>query len=232
MPQLTRTDTATATEKRARAPRRGGRPSRADASRLGDRILDVATALFLTDGYGATTIEAVAKRAGISKRTFYHRFTDKAELFSAVVHRVIAQIRPPPNVPLLQGASLEEVLRRLARMILQAALSPPALALHRLVTAESGRFPELIQAVARAGGEEEATELIGGLLSRELSKTAFGPGDAAFLAIQFLYMVVSVPQRRASGFGAAMSPAECEAWCDGAVDLFLHGCSTWRVHKR
>jgi TetR/AcrR family transcriptional repressor of mexJK operon len=230
--QLTRTDTATATEKRARPPRRGGRPSRADASRLGDRILEVATDLFLTDGYGATTIEAVAKRAGISKRTFYHRFTDKAELFGAVVHRVIAQIRPPSNVPLLQGVSLEDVLRRLARLILQAALSPPALALHRLVTAESGRFPELTQAVARAGGEEEAMALIGGLLSRELSATALAPADANFAALQFLYMVVSVPQRRASGFGAAMSSQECDAWCDSAVDLFLHGCVGWRKPKR
>src|SRR5947209_19814422 len=53
--------------------RRGGRPSREQAALLGERILDTATELFLAEGYGATSIEAIAQRAGISKRTFYHR---------------------------------------------------------------------------------------------------------------------------------------------------------------
>ena len=68
---------------------RGGRPSRDARSALNERILDVATELFLAQGYGLTTIEALARRAGISKRTFYHRFADKSVLFGAVVHRIV-----------------------------------------------------------------------------------------------------------------------------------------------
>src|SRR5450755_4232624 len=104
--------------KASKAVGRGGRPSRADALRLRQRILEVATELFLAEGYGSTTIEAVAVSAGISKRTFYHRFDDKAALFAAVVHRIIVQIRPPPGVPLIKGANLRDVLHRLAEMIL------------------------------------------------------------------------------------------------------------------
>src|ERR1700730_17965224 len=100
---------------------RGGRPSRADALRRRQRILEVATELFLAEGYGSTTIEAVAARAGISKRTFYHRFDDKSALFAAVVHEIIEQIRPPPGVPLVEGATLRDVLRRIALMMLRAA---------------------------------------------------------------------------------------------------------------
>src|SRR2546421_10130061 len=62
----------------------GGRPSRLESAQLSDRILDVATALFLSDGFGLTSIEAGAKRAGLSKRTFYHRFTRKETLFERV----------------------------------------------------------------------------------------------------------------------------------------------------
>ena len=40
--------------------RRGGRPSRETAALLQDRILDIATELFLAEGYGETTIELVA----------------------------------------------------------------------------------------------------------------------------------------------------------------------------
>src|ERR1700688_4844375 len=115
--------------KSAKAGGRGGRPSSADALRLRNRILEVATQLFLAEGYGSTSIEAVAARAGISKKTFYHRFDDKAALFAAVVHQIIEHIRPPPGVPLLEGAKLEDILRRLAGIALRAALAPQAIAL-------------------------------------------------------------------------------------------------------
>ncbi len=155
--------------KTAAAPhsRRGGRPSRAEAQQLGERILDAATALFFTAGFGATTIEAVAKRARISKRTLYHRFDDKSALFSAVVHRTIARLRPPAHVPRLDGASLQEILQRLAGLILRGALSEPALALRRLIVAESARFPKLAAVVTKQAGPEEAVKLIAGLLERE-----------------------------------------------------------------
>jgi AcrR family transcriptional regulator len=206
-----------------RKARHGGRPSRAAALELRDRILAVATDLFLTEGYGSTSIEAVAGRAGISKRTFYHRFDDKAALFAAVVHRIIEQIRPPPEVPLLEGATLQEILLRLAGLILRAALSAQAIALHRLVTAESVRFPNLVRAVYDEGAQE-ATVLIGDLLARELRDPRLTAELRSFAAAQFLHMVVAQPQRRIMGLGAPMTPSELDAWADDTVNLFLNGC--------
>jgi TetR/AcrR family transcriptional repressor of mexJK operon len=210
--------------KAIKAARRAGRPSLANAALLRERILEVATELFLAEGYGSTTIEAVAALAGISKRTFYHRFDDKAVLFAAVVHRIIEQIRPPADVPLLAGATLPDKLRRLAVLILQAALSPPAIALHRLVNAESVRFPELVQAVDSDGSTREATDLIGNLFARELPDAELSAEQRAFAAVQFIFMVVTLPRRRTMGFGTPMTPAELDAWAAKVVDLFLHGC--------
>src|SRR5579859_705843 len=122
--------------------RRGGRPSREQAALLGDRILDVATELFLAEGYGATSIEAVAQRAAISKRTFYHRFPDKAALFDAVLRRIIQRIRPSPDVPIFAAGDLGEVLHRLARLAVHASVAPATLALTRLMLTEAQRFPE------------------------------------------------------------------------------------------
>ena len=207
-----------------RKTRPGGRPSRAAALALRDRILEVATELFLTEGYGSTSIEAVAIRAGISKRTFYHRFEDKAALFAAVVHRIIEQIRPPPGVPLLEGATLEEILRRLAGLLLRAALSARAIALHRLVTAESTRFPNLVRAVYEEGWAQQATALIGDLLSRELRDPRLTAELRSFAAEQFLHMLVALPQRRMIGLGVPMTQRELDAWADDAVNLFLNGC--------
>ena len=213
--------------KAAKAGSRGGRPSSADALRLRHRILEVATQLFLAEGYGSTTIEAVAARARISKRTFYHRFDDKAALFAAVVHEIIEQIRPPAGVPLIEGATLRDVLRRLAGMIVRAALSPQAIALHRLVMAESARFPELVRAVHGDGSAREATTLIGGLLAREPRDSTLSAEKRAFAAEQFIFMVITVPQRRAMGYGTPMTAAELDVWADKTVDLFLNGCRGW-----
>jgi TetR/AcrR family transcriptional regulator, mexJK operon transcriptional repressor len=209
--------------RRIKAVRKTGRPRRADALLLRERILKVATDLFLDEGYGSTSIESVAARAGISKRTFYDRFEDKAALFAAVVHRIIEQIRPPATVPLLAGASLAEILQRLAGLILRAALSPQALALHRLVTGESSRFPELAYAVESEGRQSEATDLIAGLLARAQRNAKIGTADQRFAADQFIYMVVTLPQRRALGFGLPMTPAELDAWAHKVVILFLEG---------
>jgi AcrR family transcriptional regulator len=211
----------------AAASHRGGRPSRVEAEQLGERILDAATALFFTAGYGATTIEAVAKRARISKRTFYHRFDDKPALFSAVVHRTIDRLRPAPQVPLLDGANLQDVLQHLARLILAAALSAPGIALHRLIVAESARFPMLAAVVNEQGGTEEAIALIAGVLDRESQTGRLTLDAPVFAAQQFLHMVISWPQRRAMGLGKPMTSVELDAWAGNVVNLFLNGCRGW-----
>ena len=207
----------------AAIPRRGGRPSRQQAARLGERIVDAATHLFLAHGYGATSIEAVARRARISKRTFYHRFDDKPALFVAVVHRIIDRLRSPADVESLVG-DLQEVLQRLARFILRAALSPEAVALNRMIVAESARFPKLAAVVTERGVTEEAIRIIAGILEREIRAGNLALDNPTFAAQQFLYMIIALPQRRAMGFGAPMTPAELDAWARDVVNLSLNGC--------
>ena len=209
----------------------GGRPSRADSEKLGERILDVATTLFLAHGYGATSIEQVVKRARISKRTFYHRFKDKPALFGAVVHRIVERLRPRADIPPIEGADLPAVLRRLADLILRAALSPQAIALHRLIVGESARFPRLVAVVNENTAIEETVALIAGLLERERHAGTIALRDPAFAARQFLYMTFTVPQRRALGLGAPMSAAELRDWPRDTVRLFLEGCR-WRAAGR
>jgi len=203
--------------------RRAGRPSRSDAEKLRERILAVATELLLHHGYGATSIEAIAGRAGISKRTFYHRFQDKPALMSAVVTRLIDTQRPPAGAPLVEGERIEQMLEHLGSLILHAALNPQVLCLHRLIVAESGRFPDLARAVARAGGRQEAVGLIAGLLLRHGHGAVGTAAQAEFCAQQFLQMIVSLPQLRALGMGAPMSATELDAWVRDTVGLFLGG---------
>jgi AcrR family transcriptional regulator len=202
---------------------RGAPPPRDDSAQLRDHLLDVAAELLLSQGYGATSIEAIASRARVSKRTLYHRFSGKAALMSAVVERLIDSLRPPADVPLIAGLGLPEILRNLAALILRAALTPKMLALHRLIVAESQRFPDLAAAVAHAGGRQEAVDLIAGLLRHHAPDPRLQHEQAAFAAQQFLQLVVSLPQLRALGLGQPMTADDIEAWIRQSVTLFLGG---------
>ena len=105
-----------------------------------------------------------------------------------------------------------------------AALSPPALALQRVILAEATRFPELAMAVNREGARGEAVRAISALLRREVSAGSLSISDTEFAADQFIFMLVAGPQRRALGLGVAMTEGELDAWSRDTVGLFLNGC--------
>lgn len=203
--------------------RHGGRPTRDEAAALGDKILDAATALFLSAGFGATSIEAVARKARISKRTFYSRFDDKAALYRAVVQRLLQRWLPQFEQAFDAPAPLATVLERSARRMLSLALSAEALALRRLLLAEAERFPELVEIVI-AQGARRGIERIAALLEDERRAGNVAFDDCNFAAAQFQEMVLAIPLRRAMGFGAPMTEDEQAAWARQCVTLFVNGC--------
>ena len=89
------------------------------------RIVAAATELFLADGYVATTLEAVAKRAQVGARTVYLRFGTKAALFKRVV-----------DVAIVGDSELVDVL---GRDWMQAALTAPTAAERIAASAAIGR---------------------------------------------------------------------------------------------
>ncbi|HMA49741.1 MAG TPA: TetR/AcrR family transcriptional regulator [Magnetospirillaceae bacterium] len=199
-----------------------GRPSREDAERIGEDILATATEMFLAQGYGATSIEAIAQRLGIAKRTFYARFKDKAALFEAVVHHIVDRLKPPDMAHLFQGGTLEEILLRVGQLALDAAISPNALALQSLVLTESSRFPELAGIALGEGTRQQAVEALAHLMADRLP-----PDEARFAAAQFLQMAISLPQHSALGIAPKMSKEDHRLWVRRTVSLFLDGCLHW-----
>ena len=198
----------------------GGRPTAADAALIGDRIVAAASSLFLRDGYAATSVEAIAAAAGISKRTFYARFSGKSAVFQAVM-RMLLQAWLDGFEELLDATEgLEAGLLASGQRMLDVALTPSALAMHALLTAEAGRLPELSAIVQQAGMDV-------GIVRVAALLRAHRPGlraeQARFAAEQFQTMVVGVPQRRASFAGSVMGQAERDAWCRATVALLLRG---------
>ena len=207
----------------ARPRSHGGRPSRSESAQLSDRILDVATGLFLGQGFGATSIEAVAKHAGISKRTFYHRFRGKEALFEAAVRRLVQRWTPALDTALFEAPSLAASLRRLGEHMLDAALTPEALALHRMMIAEGARFPALARILHELGAAA-GIERIAGHLDASIACGEIRALDTRFAAEQFINLVITGPRRRALGLGPPVHPSELRPWVEQTVSLFLDGC--------
>lgn len=57
-----------------------------------DKILDVAEALFARRGYAGVGMKEVADGVGLGKSSVFHHFKSKAELYSAVCIRILAEI--------------------------------------------------------------------------------------------------------------------------------------------
>lgn len=199
-------------------PRTGGRPRTAESAEIAARILDVAAVLFLRDGFAATSIEAIAVAAGVSKRTLYARFAAKDAVFVAVVRRLIGIWLTGFDEALEGAPTLKAALMAAGRRMLAAALTPSALALHRLVVAEAARFPELAAAL-RDGGARAGIERLCRVLHAH--RPDLDHARLAFLAEQFQHLVLAGPQARAIGLGERLDADALDDWCSDSVALFL-----------
>ncbi|GAB2670892.1 TetR/AcrR family transcriptional regulator [Saccharopolyspora gloriosae] len=112
-------------------------------------ILSAARELFLADGFDRSSVDAVAARAEVSKRTVYDYFGDKRTLLHAVVDAVgaslITTIRRTLDdtlTGLTDAAELEDALVAFSMRISTDMLgSAEHATLRRLVRAESGNLP-------------------------------------------------------------------------------------------
>src|SRR5689334_22464100 len=76
----------------------GRRLSAQRVARTEAELMDAAQELFLEQGYVATTLTQVARRAGLAARTVYVRFGTKAALFTRVVDRALVADTAPVDV--------------------------------------------------------------------------------------------------------------------------------------
>jgi AcrR family transcriptional regulator len=101
------------------------------------RILSAATKLFLSQGYGETSIDAIVEQSGGSKATLYSYYPTKADLFRAVVDSIVTTHEGP------ELATFENVRETLVNFAEHRLFSNKHRALMRLIIAERERFPDI-----------------------------------------------------------------------------------------
>ena len=202
----------------------GGRPTRAEAQRRLGNMLETAMRLFLDRGYEAATVEEIAKTAGVAKRFIYARYDDKSELFGAAIeHAFMGKFEGVLRgfEPSWRGA--EGDLYELGQKLVEIAIQPEPVALHRLFISSAPLFPHLARRFVERNRERALKEI------ERVFKFYADRGEIAFphpqLVIeQFFISVVGIPQRLAL-LGLREGPEEQEQRLRIAVRLFVRGCA-------
>ncbi|HTY67718.1 MAG TPA: TetR/AcrR family transcriptional regulator [Alphaproteobacteria bacterium] len=106
-----------------------------------EAIVDAAQRLFLERGFGAVSMDDLAEAAGVARRTLYNQFASKEEIFRAMLLRVSRQLEDafPPGIE--TKGDVEEVLRAIARRILDLHKQPEYMGFLRMVMADARQFP-------------------------------------------------------------------------------------------
>src|SRR5579872_1509460 len=186
-----------------------------------ESILAAAQRTFLASGFGAVSMDAIAREAGASKATLYAYFSSKEELFGAVVAREGERYFRGFSAHELDPHDVEKSLTEIARRFLELVLSPDAIAVNRITIAEAVRFPQLGEVFWRAGPERTRTQ-IEAFLRRAHQAGTLSVADPKLAAEQFISLLRGDWHlRQLLRLDAPVSPAELDAATHGAVATFL-----------
>ncbi len=189
--------------------------------------MESALDLFLDKGFEQATIDAIAASVGMTKRTVYARYENKAALFKAAVQRSIERlIVPPATLQALETGDIAATLAAVARLRVAQVMTPAGLKLQRIINTESYRFPQIF-IMAYEQNTRPVVEFLAGLLQRETAAGTLAIADPARAATVFLSMVVSGPVRVIVS-GNRLTRAEIEDRLQFAIRLFLEGARARR----
>jgi AcrR family transcriptional regulator len=123
------------------------------------QILDVAFELFLEHGYKATSMEEIARAAGVTKPVIYTCFSSKAELFGVLLDREEQRMLAQFGAALAAGAQLENIEATLTAgftSMLQAVTDTPEA--YRIALLDGGA-EAVVDTRVRRGREREVAAI-------------------------------------------------------------------------
>jgi AcrR family transcriptional regulator len=206
-----------------RAPVRG-RPRQWDDAARRERLIVAAEHVFVEQGYGAANMDAIARSAGMSKKTIYQVFETKQDLFAAVI-----ESRRDALAAIIEGECAnealapEDVLRRYLRQIARFILAPRQAALYRLAVTESQRAPELANAFHREGSTKVCSPLTAWLALQHERGVLHVPDPTSAAKMLFYMAIAELQMRLLIGECRESDEATIDQRVDYAVRIFLDG---------
>src|SRR5258705_4010583 len=120
-----------------------GRPQVRPDDETRRMIYEAARHEFAGNGYAATSIETVARRAGVPTKTLYRLIPNKAALFEGMVSDRIDRFLSEFDLEAIDHAELDEALYAALMACADLALDKEVVGLQSMVLQEAGKFSEL-----------------------------------------------------------------------------------------
>ncbi|WP_180108604.1 TetR/AcrR family transcriptional regulator [Acinetobacter sp. YH12147] len=118
------------------------------------RILESAKSLFLKQGYHGSSMNEIARDAGVTKLTVYNHFQDKATLFTCAIEdtcEALIMARPPQ---LSTDSNFQQALAQLCALSLEIVYLPEAIKLEYLLLDLASQQSPLLQQFYQASHQK------------------------------------------------------------------------------
>lgn len=202
---------------------RVGRPRRGTEAARFNILIAAATRVFLREGYSASSIDKVAHEAGVSTRTIYERFRNKADLLASVITRLVERDMVALFGPELERLPTRQALLTIGQIVTGRACAPEAAALFRIVAAEAQRFPALA-AKMREGTKARVVKAVASYFRTQVLRGNLVLPDPDRAAALFMQMACAeLHECILFGSPDEMAKLNFAAHLQQVVDIFLNG---------
>ncbi|WP_127900602.1 TetR/AcrR family transcriptional regulator [Solirhodobacter olei] len=186
------------------------------------QILDGAYRVIERMGYDAASVNDIAREAGVSKGTIYVYFSDKEDMFEALMAHKREQIFDALDAELKKDGTTAERLRRYAIRKTTELCSDPVIRAHRVIIGVTERMPEMgLRFYER--GNTRGSKILQDFLGEEVAAGRLAIPDVQLAAAQFFELSMAGLFRRRL-FGHLPKPpteAEIARIVDAALEMFL-----------
>jgi AcrR family transcriptional regulator len=209
-----------------------GRPQVRPDDETRQIIYEAARHEFAGNGYAATCMEAVARRAGVSTKTLYRLIPNKAALFEGMVSDRLNRFISEVNLHAADHTDIEQALAAALIACAELALDQEVIGLQRMLLQEAGKFSDVAGMYYTNAIQRTAVALADWLRVQQ-KRGLIALDDVDDAAGMLLGMVASAPRRAALFGGVALpSRSQIEARARTCAALFLRGCQVRRIRKR
>jgi len=186
--------------------------------------LDAALAIFSSKGYAATTMDAIAAEAGLTKPTLYQYFSSKDELFREMM------LAPRDQMLMAFDHSVKkchvEQLWEFSWAYARTVMHPEFLALARLTIGDAQRNPDMGKAY-QASGPDRVLAGLSEFMANQAKLKRLQIEDAELAAEDFWGLILSAPRNRALHIpDSDTSVAELGKYIKNGIKVFLSAYST------
>ena len=200
---------------------RSGRAAAGQDTRKHRQILDGAYRIFIRQGFDATSMDDIAREAGVSKGTLYVYFDSKERLFHELVREEKERQFPAIFAIDANERDVRGVLTRIGRQFVRFITAEHVVMATRTVVAMAERMPDIAAEFYDSGPRLCASQLAQ-YFHGQMAAGTLAIDDVDLAAAQFLDLTQSTLSRPLM-FGVIERPSDerIDAVVKSAVDMFL-----------